>query len=185
MDARAAICRRLGEGESLKAICADPAMPSAATVHRWKRRDASFAARLRSARSAVGGRAAPVALTEPVFREICDRLSKGEFLTAICRDAHMPCRQHVHDRLRAESDLAVRYREARAMQAEHLFEEILSIADEDENPVRARLRIEVRKWLVARLAPDRFGERQGEEPDAARRLVEELVKGRERVACRD
>jgi hypothetical protein len=34
------ICRRIVEGESLRAICADPTMPTKATVCRWLARNA-------------------------------------------------------------------------------------------------------------------------------------------------
>jgi hypothetical protein len=36
------ICDRLGEGESLRAICTDPAMPAKATVCRWLARNPEF-----------------------------------------------------------------------------------------------------------------------------------------------
>ena len=36
------ICRRLAEGESLRAIRADPAMPARATVFRWLARNQEF-----------------------------------------------------------------------------------------------------------------------------------------------
>ena len=36
------ICDRLAEGESLRAICADPAMPARATVFRWLARHPEF-----------------------------------------------------------------------------------------------------------------------------------------------
>jgi hypothetical protein len=36
------ICCRLVEGESLRAICADPTMPAKATVCRWLARNAEF-----------------------------------------------------------------------------------------------------------------------------------------------
>jgi hypothetical protein len=36
------ICERLVDGESLRAICADPAMPARATVFRWLARNQEF-----------------------------------------------------------------------------------------------------------------------------------------------
>ncbi len=36
------ICHRLAGGESLRAICADPAMPARATVFRWLARSEKF-----------------------------------------------------------------------------------------------------------------------------------------------
>ena len=37
-----AICERLIHGESLRAVCRDPAMPSLATICRWLRADPGF-----------------------------------------------------------------------------------------------------------------------------------------------
>lgn len=42
-DVADAICERLAEGESLRSICADDAMPSKATVCKWLGRHANFA----------------------------------------------------------------------------------------------------------------------------------------------
>jgi len=36
------ICDRLAEGESLRDICADPAMPARATIFRWLARNEEF-----------------------------------------------------------------------------------------------------------------------------------------------
>ena len=44
------IYARLCEGESLKSICMDPAMPGHSTVYRWRERFPEFAAMLRAAR---------------------------------------------------------------------------------------------------------------------------------------
>lgn len=38
----ATLCARLAEGETLTAICEDPAMPSMASVHKWLRQDVPF-----------------------------------------------------------------------------------------------------------------------------------------------
>ena len=44
------IYARLCEGESLKSICQDPAMPGHSTVYRWRERFPEFAATMRAAR---------------------------------------------------------------------------------------------------------------------------------------
>jgi len=45
------ICERLINGESLRAICADEAMPSRATVLRWQEADHAFEAKCARARA--------------------------------------------------------------------------------------------------------------------------------------
>jgi hypothetical protein len=115
--------------------------------------------------------------------EICRRLADGEFLVAICRDRHMPSRRTVYNHVNGNAGFRARYAEARALQVEHLFEQIVAIADDDDNPARARLRIDARKWLVAKLDPERFGDKAGADkktgtdPD---KIIGRLEKGRVR-----
>jgi hypothetical protein len=42
-EAKAEICRRMTEGESVRAICASEGMPGRSTVHRWLVSDEAFA----------------------------------------------------------------------------------------------------------------------------------------------
>ena len=56
-----------------------------------------------------------------------------------------------------------RYARAREAQADKLAKEILELSDkiEDDNPIkvqRARLQVDSRKWLAARLAPKKYGD---------------------------
>lgn len=176
------IRRRLAAGEPLREICAGEAMPAVSTVRRWRRTMPAFAARADVSTPALPPpRSKPFRVTDALLGEICRRLAEGEFLTAICRDRHMPARQTVHQRVRSDPAFRDRYAEARALQVEHLFEQIVAIADEDDNPARSRLRIEARKWLVVKLDPDRFGDKPGNNRPEAPGLAEELEKGRGRV----
>jgi hypothetical protein len=174
------ICRRLAGGEGLRAICADASMPAASTVRRWRRTRAEFADRLAAAVAAPGPHRKRVRLTGRLLDEICRRLADGEFLTAICRDPHMPVRRTVHLRVRKDEAFRARYAEARALQVEHLFEQIVTIADEDDNPARARLRIEARKWLVVKLDPDRYGDKAKPDLEDDSDIVARIERGRGR-----
>ena len=95
---------------------------------------------------------------ETLARRLCRRLAEGETLLAICREAGMPARRTVHDWLEAEPAFLARYRQARQQQLETWAEEIVQLADaldgesDRESLARVKLRIEVRQWLVARLA---------------------------------
>lgn len=56
--------------------------------------------------------------------------------------------------------------------------EILQIADGCDDPAKARVQVEARKWIMSKLMPKRFGERVRNEiagdPDAPLRTVREL-----------
>jgi hypothetical protein len=64
-----AICSRLINGESLRAICADPAMPAKATVCRWLARNAEFRSHYADAREMQRDRFADIMI------EIADHCS--------------------------------------------------------------------------------------------------------------
>ena len=55
-------------------------------------------------------------------------------------------------------DLATSTR-ARAVQADHYADEIIEIVDMEKDPVRARVRMDGRKWVASKLAPRKYGDR--------------------------
>lgn len=117
--------------------------------------------------------------TPALFTLICDRISRGESLSAVCRDPEMPHKSTVLRWLREMPDLRDRYVQARDDLMEYWASDILEIADDgtldvipglnkygDEvmvpnhaNVQRDRLRIDSRKWLLARLKPQVYGDR--------------------------
>lgn len=114
-----------------------------------------------------------------VADRICKRIANGEALIAICRDDDMPSRICFQEWVLADKDgLAIKYARARDLQADHLAEEILEIADDARNDWMAKhgddavgwelngdhvrrsdLRINARKWYASKVAPKKFGER--------------------------
>ena len=50
-DLTAEICERIAEGESVRAICRDPAMPAMSTVFKWLANDTAFAEQYARAKS--------------------------------------------------------------------------------------------------------------------------------------
>jgi hypothetical protein len=127
--------------------------------------------------------------------EIIARLSEGESLQEICRDAHMPpqstVKMWVLDRPPpgAEANprtgalsFADRYARARAMGYETLADQVILISDEpilfegapDNAMVQhARLRAESRKWMLSKMLPKQFGDKVTQElvGDSDRPLV--------------
>ena len=112
----------------------------------------------------------PSTYTEAIATALCDRLAAGESLRAICRDADMPGRQTVADWLTRDADFFDRYTRARMVGLDDMADELLEIADSagtGDGPAarasaevqRAKLRIDTRRWLLSKLAPQRYGER--------------------------
>ena len=123
----------------------------------------------------------PTLYSEALVDEICYRLEQGETLKGICRDESMPDRDTLYRwLLRPEYKYFYdSYTHAREVQADHIFDELFEIADDGTNDwierrnkggtpylalnhehvERSRLRVDTRKWALARMSPKKYGER--------------------------
>lgn len=122
----------------------------------------------------------PSSYTEETADVICERIANGESLKAICEEEGMPDKATVFRWLSANEHFRDKYALAREAQADALFDDILSIADdgrndwmerkdaEDENMGwrengealrRSQLRIDARKWMAGKLRPKKYGEK--------------------------
>ena len=110
---------------------------------------------------------------------ICERLGLGESLREVCRDEEMPDKSTVMRWLARYSEFRDQYACAREAQADYYAEEIIEISDDATNDwmernrsdgqteevenkevlARSRLRVDTRKWLMARMAPKKYGDR--------------------------
>ena len=115
--------------------------------------------------------------------EICKRIALGESLSAICRCDDMPSKPTVLDWLFDEPEFSTQYARAREKQAEHYLDEIIAISDDvslDEiidgegNPrtnneaiQRSKLKVDTRKWAMAKLAPKKYGDKITQEVTGA------------------
>ena len=113
-----------------------------------------------------------VKYSEEVANEVLQRLKNGETLKAICADEHLPSDATV--RYWAATDhegFFSRYTSARQIGYDRMAEEIIDIADADpgtndngqtdSGAVQwQRLRIDTRKWLLAKVIFKRYGDRR-------------------------
>lgn len=94
------------------------------------------------------------------------RIALGESIYEISQDEHMPAHGTMCDWLYGQGyppidrdELAVRYTRAREQQALRWGDEIVGIADTEDDPRRAQVRIDARKWVSAKLLPRVYGDR--------------------------
>lgn len=121
----------------------------------------------------------PSKYSQELALHICEEMASGKSLRQLCRQEGMPALATIFVWLHQHPDFANNYMRAREILIEHWAEEILDIADDGtndwvqtndpDNPGyrangehinRARLRIDSRKWLLAKLAPRKYGDRQ-------------------------
>lgn len=116
----------------------------------------------------------PSKYTPELADEICERLSKGEPLTQICRSEHMPDRTTVHDWRAANEEFSQRFARAKDDGYDSIAMDCLHIADEtgkdtkytehgeqadSEWITRSRLRVDTRLKLLAKWDPKRYGDK--------------------------
>lgn len=128
--------------------------------------------------------ARPSSFTETIAEAICERLGQGESLRKICEDAKMPGKSTVMRWLADNPAFRDQYARAREAQADFYAEEIIEIADDDSRDSitdpesgnqrinsewvnRSRLRVDTRKWLMARMAPKKYGDKITQEVTGA------------------
>ena len=125
----------------------------------------------------------PTGFSEALAAEICRRLADGELLGDICRPARMPSRDTVRRWQGENGPFRDRYAVARDQQADALADEAIHIARNAAADTVAvcRLQIDTIKWLIAKIAPRRYGEKVA--PDAAVKVSigDAIEQGRARV----
>lgn len=115
-----------------------------------------------------------------IMDEVCERLSKGEPLSVICRDIGIG-RRTIHDWRESDPEFFARYDEAKDLGYDAIAKECLEIADTLDEGVEVvdkngmletrrgdmlghrKLRIETRLKLLAKWDPRRYGDKMQQE----------------------
>ncbi len=126
-----------------------------------------------------GVRGRPTIYTEEMAATICSRLADGESLRAICRDEGMPRESTVRAwAIQENHPFYAQYAQAREIAYHSMADELFEIADngsndwmernDKDNPgyeangehmQRSRLRVDTRKWALARMLPKVYGDK--------------------------
>lgn len=120
-----------------------------------------------------GGR--PTDYNDEIVDKICKRISGGDSLVAICREAGFPSTNTVFQWIAKHAEFHDKYARAREAQTDAFAAEILDIADNGTNDYtegedgservnhdninRSKLRVDTRKWLMSKLQPKKYGDR--------------------------
>lgn len=116
-----------------------------------------------------------------IINTICDCISEDKFsLRDACVFAEIN-RNTFYQWIDKNEEFANQYARATSDRADAIFEEILDIADDQENDVyedkdgneqinhnviqRARLRVDSRKWMLGKMNPKKYGEKVQQEID--------------------
>lgn len=167
-DVAREVCERVAAGESLKAICADPDMPSDRTVARWAREHPRFAAAYHRAKAFArpDGLGPTSTYCEATAHEICSRLAEGESLTAISEDPAMPAFFTILHWQRRSPAFAEAVALARQAQAERLADLgwEMAMAATPETAYLTRVRLGQLRWAAAIKSPRTHGRQKAADP---------------------
>lgn len=104
-----------------------------------------------------------------VAADICSLLAEGESLRKVCDRPGMPNKATVFRWLAQHEEFRDQYAKATETRADAIFEEMFDIADEVAEEAaavgKARLRIDTRKWALARMNPKKYGDKVSQEID--------------------
>jgi hypothetical protein len=86
-------------------------------------------------------------------------MASGETLDAICKSDGIPDKTTVYRWVDAHEDFRHAHARARVKQADAFVDNLVEIVDTEEDPQRARVRMDARKWVASKMMPDRYGDR--------------------------
>ena len=96
-------------------------------------------------------------------RQICLSIAQGNSLISTCKTLKIS-KPFVLDWLRSDPDFASHYARAREDQADLYADEVVGISDAatPQDAHVARLKVDARKWVAAKLLPKKYGDRPAE-----------------------
>jgi len=116
----------------------------------------------------------PAELTNEQTDELLACLTDGRSLLSICEGDEFPSYRTIMRRIQNDPSFKERHDLARRIQAERFVDEIVTIADDGRNDTytdqdgkkvvdydninRARLRVDARKWIAAKMLPAKYGD---------------------------
>lgn len=126
----------------------------------------------------------PTIYTQKLADKICEQLSVGKSLRTVCIADDMPAISTIFEWFRTKEGFSEQYEKAKQESTDAMAEEIQDIADNGTNDwieielkdkngrvtgtkevlnhehvQRSRLRIDTRKWLMAKMKPKKYGEK--------------------------
>lgn len=121
----------------------------------------------------------PTKYSQKLADKICEQLSLGYSIRTVCNPEAMPAISTFYEWLRTYEEFSKQYTRAKQESADAMAEDILDIADDGsndwmeakrkdgstytalnyENIQRSRLRVDTRKFLMAKMKPKVYGEK--------------------------
>lgn len=101
----------------------------------------------------------PTKYTAEKADTICGIIAEGRSASSACKEVGIALKT-MYAWLRQHEDFRNNYTRARDDQADTFADQLCDIAEFDEDVQRAKLKIDARKWVAARMKPKSWGDRQ-------------------------
>lgn len=171
----ATVAARLAHGEKISEIFNGDTtgLPARSAFLRWIREDEALGRAYFAARRQGGARgwmtpggARPTAYRDVYADIICTGLADGRSLRSILAAPGMPAPATVARWMARYPAFGDEVRAARGLQADMLFDKALEVAEDatEQTWRSARLHVETLRWVVARLAPRKYGAKATQSP---------------------
>jgi len=100
-----------------------------------------------------------IVYSDDLAAKLCQHIADGLALKEACLLDGMPSRTTAYKWLSQHTEFANMYARARDERADLIADEIITIADTEPDPNRARVRIDARKWWAAKVDPKAYGDK--------------------------
>lgn len=146
----------------------------------------------------------PVEYSPEIAARICDGLAEGKSLREVCRADGMPSEVSVRKWALADvNGFGAQYAHARALGYDAMAESIVDLSDnpligtksvskatgleitEGDNVDRSRLQIDARKWILSKMLPKKYGDKQHIEHSGTVSIGDTLREAREKRKARE
>jgi hypothetical protein len=146
----------------------------------------------------AGGR--PSLYNDELAKKVCALIADGHSLRTIAAMDGLPCKETITNWCLNKPEFLIQYVRAKEEQAEAFAEELLDIADDARNDwmennapgnvgwqangehiQRSRLRIDARKWLMGKMKPKKYGDKQHIEVEDVTSVAEKMKERRNRA----
>lgn len=104
-----------------------------------------------------GGR--PASYSTELAEEICEHVANGGFVSQLQKKG-LPSHTTISRWLNENEEFSAMFARAREQRAETFADQIVEIADTEEDAAKARVRVDARKFVASKLLPRTYGDKQ-------------------------
>jgi hypothetical protein len=104
-----------------------------------------------------------IRFSQSIYDAICAEIAQGSSLRQICARDGMPNRRTFDDWRQKSPELQAQYDRACLEREDVYFEQIVDIADTEEDPRRAAVKIDARKWTLKCMNRKKYGDQVKQE----------------------